>query len=282
MALTAVVLNRLHKTHQVATRVVNAQQMYGGGYSAINSRDHATAGSRGLSQAWASTAEQIPLGLAQRNVLGDTAATVPPESEVTIEDSIIESVTVTGATTIATQGATVYLSDDNTLTLTRPARGTPAGVITRYRTGSVNDVLLFGLSTLLAIAYGGHGQERECLGSMDFATLPAGLADIQTGLVMAYHGRLLTFSCMVDVAGAGAGATAAINLEIDGVNVTGGVLTITLANTVKGARIAATAITGAAVFGEGSVIDIEVAVGNVAFTAGRANLFLEIESLPGV
>lgn len=223
-----------------------------------------------------------PNALGTTPLVGDTAAAVPIEGTVALEGEVLLQVAVTGVTAIANLGDMVYATDDDVLTLTRPARGLPFGVVIRFHTGTTVDVLRFGFETLAAISMGGNGAELVNFGSFDCDTIPAGAADIRTGMALPpYRGRILSLFAMIDVAPAGGGGTAAINLELDGVNVTGGVLTIATGN-AKGARVNATAITAANTFSESSVLDIEVAAGNVDMTAGRFDLFAITERLLGV
>lgn len=100
----------------------------------------------------------------------------------------------------------------------------------------------------------------------------AGDANIITSLpigAMFGAGRILRFDAFVVVAGTGTGAAVDFNLEIDGTNVTGGVVSATLANTATvGAILAGTAITAANAFGASAVLDIE-ADHTTSFTAGQ-------------
>ena len=77
----------------------------------------------------------------------------------------------------------------------------------------------------------------------------------------------------------GGGGTVDYNLEIGGTNVTGGVVTIADGD-VQGDKKSGTAITGAAVFHEGDLIDVEAVVGT-ANTGGRFDLFAKVIRKPG-
>lgn len=114
---------------------------------------------------------------------------------------------------------------------------------------------------------------------IDLTAIPAGAGDVVTNLPLQGHGKITQFVLVVTAPGAGAGATRAFNLEIGspGTNVTGGVVTATLANTAtEGAVIASTAITANNTFNDGDVLSIEVAGGTV-FTGGRVAALITIE-----
>lgn len=82
-------------------------------------------------------------------------------------------------------------------------------------------------------------------------------------------GRIRTFDAFVVVVGTGTGAAIDFNLEIDGTNVTGGVVSATLANTATGGtRLTGTAITAGNAFTASSVLDVE-ADHTTDFTAGQ-------------
>lgn len=280
MALSADTIRKIRDSQQDALRVLNGQTVYKGSYAALNSPNHATSASRGRAQAWASTTEQIPLGLADLQKVGDSGETkhVP----IQLADVIVESVAVTGASTQADVGQKIYWSDDETLTLTRPTLGIPMGVIIAFDSSTSFDVVLFGFSTLCSIALGGHGQDILFLGSI-VPELGAA-ADLLNGILAPYHGKLLSVYAICASAPADADMHMDIQVEIDGVNTTGGVITLDFADTV-GLKKSGTAITAGAVFKEGSAIDIEaLAAGLVAGTVndGLYNVYAEVERLLGV
>jgi hypothetical protein len=111
------------------------------------------------------------------------------------------------------------------------------------------------------------------------ANMPAGAGDVVTNVPLQAHGRITQVVFVVTAVGAGAGATRVLNLEIGtpGVNLTGGVLTLTLANTATvGAVVAGTAITAGNEFSDNDVLSVEVAAGTV-FTGGEGVLLITIE-----
>lgn len=289
-ALTASAIVRSHGKFQQRYQIRNAATVFHGGLGCVVDQSAATAANRGRMTMFTGAAGEVPVGLVMpdQNVdrdgyVGDTAATPIRDAGISIEGAVLENVSVAGATVVTDSvGRVVYFNDtDNPedLTLTRPTRGVPIGLVLRFLTGDNCDVLLFSLETIFTIGMGGSGQELLYLGSFDAATVAAG--NLRTGIPMPFHGRFLTLAAMVDVAIAGAGGTALINLETDAVDVTGGVVTVsTAAGGVKGTRLAGTAITAANFFSEGSLLDVEAAT-VTAMTAGRFDLYAEVERLPG-
>ena len=93
--------------------------------------------------------------------------------------------------------------------------------------------------------------------------------DILTNFTPGFAGEIIGFHFVTTVAGTGAGASQVFNLEIGTTNLTGGVLTLTLASQATiGTVTSATAITGANAFGPADTISIEMAASGTVFTAG--------------
>jgi len=103
---------------------------------------------------------------------------------------------------------------------------------------------------------------------IDLLSLATGACDVLTGFKPGFYGKIISVDAFVVIAGTGTGATIALNLEIGGTNMTGGVVTPTLAGTATlGAKIEGTAVTATNVFYDNEPIDIEAAAGTT-FTAG--------------
>lgn len=105
---------------------------------------------------------------------------------------------------------------------------------------------------------------------------PLRLADLANGDVdeftPGFAGHVVSVRYINSAVGAGASATAALNLEIDGVNVTGGVVTVALASTDTIGEVSnGTAVTAANLFDADSVIQVEAASVTV-YTAGAGTL----------
>lgn len=282
-------LLRFRKQLTQRFQIRNASVVYHGAMAALGSPTHATSANRGRISPFTGAAGEIPVGLIlpgpnvdRDGYTGDTSESPVPDAEVAIGGGVLEDVGVAGASAVTDcVGSLVYLNDtDNPsadLTLTRPTRGVPQGIVVAYRSGDNCDVYLFSMAEIYIIGLTGNGQELMHLGHFDANTVANG--DLRTAIPMPFRGRFLEVFAMIDEAVAGAGATASINLEIDGTNVTGGVVTVA-ENDAKGTKKAGTAITAANVFSEGSTVDVEAASVTDA-SAGSFDLYAIVERLPG-
>jgi hypothetical protein len=263
-----------------AGKVADAEVVYQGSYMALNTED--AAADDGYFDVWSAAVGQLPVGgFAEAGVTGDTSASPPPEVTFRQDPWIEEQVTVTGASAITKLGQPVYASDDATLTLTRTTRALAIGIVTRYHSGSIVDVLHFGLALVAALSLRGSGKEIWCLGSMDFPSVADG--DILTGFPVPKHVAIVDFFAIVDIACTGSGGTVALNLEIGTTNLTNGVLTVSsAAGGTKGAKLSATAITGANVAHEGDTISVEASSTSATRSTGTVNLFIVVENRVGV
>lgn len=288
MALSAASIRRLRTTKQVALQVVSAATVYKGGYLALGSEHHATAGNRGRLYPFNDAAGVIPFGLMDGgggsgtsqgadSVVGD--ATYNNMAAVILDGFVAENVSVTGTTAVTDVGKLVYMTDDDVMTLTRPTVGVPLGMVTAWRATTMCDVLFFPVTTIISIIMAGCGQAIWCLGTV-FADHATG--QVLTGIKAPYSGRIIDFYAICTVDPADVDVSIALNLEIGGVDVTGGVVTLAAADT-KGLIKNGTAITGANKFSEGDAIDVE-AVQTTAGTAsdGLYTLFLEVALGPGL
>jgi hypothetical protein len=116
-----------------------------------------------------------------------------------------------------------------------------------------------------------------------YITLPVTLASLVVGggtiagpITLGFAGRIQSLSYVAAVSGAGAGATFACNLKISGVSTTGGVATITLANTGYAATpVLGTAVTAANFFGPTDTLTLVNAAGTV-FTGGSGYFLVQL------
>lgn len=112
---------------------------------------------------------------------------------------------------------------------------------------------------------------------VSLADLPAGAGDVVTNVPLQGRGAITQVLFLTTVPGAGAAAARALNLEIGSTNLTGGVLSLTLAATdTVGEVVSGTAITGNNVFNDGDTLSVEVAAGTV-FTGGEGVLLITAE-----
>lgn len=186
---------------------------------------------------------------------------------------------VVGASS-STGMAWVYIIDNFTLSLT-PATGFEnkvAGYTLRHITGTTMLLQLFGSDEHRIQDIGGGARKLINLGSYDATR--SGSGDARTGIELRGHGKIISIFAMIDVIIASGGSgSVTYNLEIEGINVTGGVVTIADADAVA-AKKSGTAITALNEFHDGDLLDVEAVVG-VANTSGRFDLWAVIEYQPG-
>jgi hypothetical protein len=268
MALAANASYTIRDNKRAAVEAFNAAEIYNGAYLMGGSRDHATANLPGRVRAWNDEAGAIPLGFATQRKTGDTAAAPPVEGEIDLAGRVMKNIAVTGlAGTVADNFRVVYMTDDATFTLTRPTLGHPIGLVMKWISATNADVYFFGFGELCAIGMGGAAKRRELLG---LVTAGAATGNVATGILAPSHGRILSVYGIVVIEPTDADVVQTINLEIDGTNVTGGVVTFQHDSAVA-AKLAGTAVTAANVFNEGSLIDIET-VATVAGTTADPGL----------
>jgi hypothetical protein len=105
-------------------------------------------------------------------------------------------------------------------------------------------------------------------------------ADLVTNYTPGFAFEILGFSFATTTLGTGASASQVLNLEIGTTNVTGGVLTLLLADTTPLGKVtAATAITAANTGTATDTISIEVAASGTVFTAGAGILLVKLRNL---
>ncbi len=254
-------------------QVVNASVMYKDAFAALCTPTHGTAASRGRVKPWSGAAGEFLLGRwSDGKTTGDTSATPIVNGKTQLEDVIVENVAVAGLASSEFQRDAlkyVYCGDDNmpaAMTLTRPAapNDRPVGIVWAGKTASVCDVLIFGVRTQMLLAMCGGPVQTWFLGCVSAETPSA--QNLLTGLVAPFHGVFLSTFSVCIAASTDADWTQLVNLEIDGVDVTGGVITQATAD-AQGDKQSGTAITGTNEFAAGSLIDVEAA----SVTAGTAN-----------
>lgn len=283
---TGTALPRTQPGVSEAFRVKNAVTIYNRSIASL--LGPAAASANGYVVPFAGAAGEIPLGpKSGGKTLGNTSGTPIPETAIGFQPDA-EILTVAGvANTIADVGCLVHATDDNTYTIAaRAARTTPGcsgiaiGMIVRHSTTSGKALVQrFSAEGLLLLQL--LNQRRLWnLGSFDCDTITA--ANLRTGLLMPCAGNFVAVFAMVDVAITGSSGTALLNLEIDGTDVTGGVVTVsTAAGGTKGTRLDGTDITAANRFREGSLLDIEAAT-VTDMTAGRFDLYAVVDGILGV
>lgn len=189
--------------------------------------------------------------------------TVPSSTTMTLEwlDYPGDSA---GASTI-TSGATVSPSG----VLSALAAALPTA-LTDNSTGTASNTIAAGVGVFTI--------------TIPLTSLATGLStlaiDLLTALVPGYRFKLLSFDFVTTIVGAGTGASQVFNLEIDATDVTGGVLTVTLASTnTIGAITSGTAITAANVGTAANNASIEMAAGGTAFTSGSGYFVIKLQNM---
>jgi hypothetical protein len=172
----------------------------------------------------------------------------------------------------ANVGQLCYIVDDQTVALT-DGNGTrsPAGIILQVDSAGV------------WVEIGGIFPASLLPSPSMILTVPVTLAGLVVGGgtfaqlgALGFAGRIKSVAYVPAVAGAGAGATFACNAQIAGVSTTGGVATITLANTGFGAApVAGTPITAANTFTAAQAITLVNAAGTV-FTGGSGAFLITL------
>jgi len=268
----------------ISLQIADAITVYKGRFAGIRGPTHGT--TQGYLDSYDDEAGQVFAGLIESaggltQKLGATGDSVPPEAGVRIYPRILKRHTVTGAASRADILKPVYATDNQTLTLTRPADDAEVvGTIIEWHASTTCDVLLYGLVSQLVLGMAGGNVVEVDFGSYDFADLADG--NIRIAQPMRFHGKILSVIGYVEKAHTGSGGTALVNLEIGGVDVTGGVVTVsTAAAGTLGTILAGTAVTAANVFHEGDTVDVEVASASGTRTLGRVRIVAVCERLPG-
>lgn len=169
----------------------------------------------------------------------------------------------TVGTTVLASGATVSPSG-----VASPLSAALPNAFTDNTTGTASDTLAagVGVTTLTFV--------------VDLVTLTTLASELMTDYVPGYAFKILAVDFIVTDAGAGAGATQTINLEIGSTNLTGGVINPTLANTATpGALVSGTAVTANNTGTNASTLSIEVAAGGTIFTSGTGIILVKIQDM---
>jgi len=280
MALTASVAREERGFYYFDPEVQNAAQVYAGSYCAGGSETHGTAAKVGYAYPFNDEDGAIPLGFAQQAVLG-TAVAPRPTAEIVVRGRVYENLAVTGLAGNASDVfKLVYATDDGTFTFTRTTPNLPVGFVVNWASATAAHVYFFSMAELAILALAGGQRKTWHLLSTTYEFAATG--NIATEIVAPCHGRILTVYAICTAAPADTNVAGTINLEIGGVNVTGGVVTYNFADTV-GLKLAGTAVTAANVFHEGDLIDVEITSGAAGTVGdGMLSLFVDYEPLLGM
>jgi len=209
---------------------------------------------------------QMVIGVAEQTVDNSSGAANALTIDVRSGVFWLNNSASTDAITLQHLGHPCYAVDDQTVALTDNGGTRPfAGVV-------VNIDATFGVAVSIGLGVAPNVVEGVVSLAMDLTS--AANATLFTWTPQ-FAGKIKKITMSVNKAGAGAGATVTITPNIAATPLTGGVLTPTLANTLLGAEIAATAITGANQFAPGQAITL-VGSAFTAFTAGNGTICLHI------
>lgn len=291
MALSANKVRRLREWQRIAQQVASGSTIYQGGFLALGG---ASASSPGRLVPFNDAAGLIPYGLSQggggsgtsqgqNSVVGD--ATADNMVSAALDGFVVEKTAITGLSAITQVGAYVYLTDDDTFTVTRPTvGGALVGEVCAYRATSEGDVFCYPVPVLRALVAGGAGRTLLSLGSFDWVSIANG--DILTNFPAPYSGKIVKFFVVIDIALTGTSGTATLNMEIGttdvGPTTPTTIVLSTAATPTKGQVVASAAITANNVFSEGDNLSIEAASVATTRTTGRFNFYALIERGPGL
>ena len=275
--LTASITRAVKGAAGLAAEVANSVQTYAGAWAGLRGPDHAT--TQGYLDSFNDEKGMIFLGgHLDSQVLGDTTATIPPENRLNLEPKIYPQATVTGVASRGDIGKVVYLTDDNTLSLTRPTLGTPVGYVTEWSSSTTCDVFIFGTAAQAAVDLGGQGAQVLHLGHYYAANVTD--ADVVTSYPLPFHCSLESFYAVCTKSIAGGGGTTDLNCEIGTTNVTGTLQITTAAGSTKGTVISQ-ALSGSNVGHSGDLLSVE-ATNTSSLTGGEFDLYVKLVARLGV
>jgi hypothetical protein len=285
-AATANLVRKVRDRQKAAFKIKNAVTLWGGAYAAIGHFDNATAGNRGRALSHIDdTAGLIPAGFVDQKEVGDSGETVL--ASIQLDGHIEYQLAITDiAGDITDVGRKVYLTDDATFTLTAPATiggSLPVGITIRFNAADSFDVYFFSFGELCAMALAGGARRTWCLGAV-VAEAGTGNANLLTGIVCPFHGRLVGYYLICASAPADADVAGPVSLEVNGTDVDYGTAnpTINFADTL-GLKISGSGTAPDVAIHEGDLIDVEsdfTAAGTVG--DGIYNVYADIRLEPGV
>jgi hypothetical protein len=226
-----------------------------------------------------------PTGTAQADFTGDNAAVnaylflndndrfeeVDDEFDISYGASTVTITNKTAITWAIGTKITVNLANATSIDPADVISFGPLASLTDSTTGTASDTLAAtaGIATVAV--------------PLTLAAMTTAAADLLTAYTPGYAFELLSAEFVTTVLGTGTSASQVLNLEIGTTNVTGGVLTLLLADTnTLGKKTAATAITAANVGTASDTISLEVATGGTVFTAGAGVLLLKLRNMDTV
>jgi len=191
---------------------------------------------------------------------------------VQMQALILQDQSVAGLTAVTQEWEFVYEVDDELYTLT-PHGKTPAGWIDRYLTGTRGDLFIMSTEARQTMAAQGGATKLVNLGTYSAVSATTQVA---TGIELQGKGKIVSVFGIVSQALVGAGGDIDVNLELGGVDITGGLIEFLTAD-ARGDKKVGTAITALNTFENGALLDIEL-VQNTAVTDGMIQIFALVEN----
>ena len=274
-----------------AVQVVNDEVLYWTSFLGINDYNHGTSGDIGRIEAFTGEAHQIPLGGAYAEAdidssgkTGDTSALPIPQQDFYMLPRIIggdTGIAVTGVTAITDVTKPVYLSDDNTMTLTRSTRGAQIGIVWKFTTTGKAEVLTFGLLGQLLLGYAGNAQTTLPIGFVrpaDITTLTSG--NTYLSIPAPFHGMIDTLNTTCAGYVTSGSARLGLELKIGGTLATSAFVQLSGGDSIGDTEVGiATALN---IFHEGDLLTVHAGKTIVAGMAGAGyNVHCEVTKLPG-
>lgn len=221
------------------------------------------------------------------DLTGDGTMKATAVSGITITDATNERVSVTGAASAANTFDPVYMSDGSTFTLTPPTCAVPVGVVKRWISSTYCEILIFPwwfhfVTSRLSIK-GTKSWVRNL-------TVMSGTAEIAVVSFVAQEHFTIT-DIWAKPAGVDTGTVAGaqlLHVEVGGVAVTGGVLTLGYASFDASGDVdtkvaSAGVITAGGEVHIGDTVEIVMAASGTGFTANKvaaAELVMEVTYIP--
>ncbi|MGE0431117.1 MAG: hypothetical protein AB7K09_15325 [Planctomycetota bacterium] len=170
------------RLHSLALLTTNGEEYYAG--SAVGLK---LSTGRAVCVSTSSTEHVRFVGWCEQRVSGDGTNTVA----VRCDGAVIERATVTGASAATDVGQLVYMTDDQTFTLTRPsADAVPVGIVSRWHSGTTCDVLSLTIGESLALD-SARPRETRMLGTVGLNSIA--LNDVVCSQQLWGHGRIVGF-----------------------------------------------------------------------------------------
>lgn len=261
--------------------VISGKVVYKGTGVALCGPTHGTAANKGRIQQFTGAAGELFVGLSPARRTGAVTGEDPVLGGAWMADKAYD-LPVTGLTGDRTDVLLpVYSTAGNVYTTVRPAapNSEPIGVVLNFISSTRAWVFIIGLGARLASQMAGGNVIWNML---TFPAHRASSGNLATSIPAPYHGRFLEVFAICTGDPSDTDFAATVNLEINGVDLTGGVVTIGFADAC-GDKKAGTTITGANEFRMGDLIDIEIAIGTAGtVNDGQYNLMARVERLPGL